>query len=87
MSNYRPLLVAWLALLLLLALSVAALQWAPATLAHVVSLACAVSMAALILAFFMGLRHSAGLVRVFALGGVLWLGLMSVLTAIDYVTR
>ena len=44
-------------------------------------------MAATIVTIFMDLRHAGGLMRVFALGGLLWLVFMWILFPVDYLTR
>lgn len=87
MNAYRPHILSWLALLGLLGASLAVVHYAPAAVHTPVVLLIAAAMAALVLAVFMGLRHMAGLTRVFALGGLLWLLLMVVLTLADYLTR
>lgn len=47
----------------------------------------AMAKAILIALYFMDIRYQSGLVRVFAGAGVLWLLLLFVLTAADYLTR
>jgi len=47
----------------------------------------AIVMAVTIVTIFMDLRHAAGLMRVFALGGLLWLVFMWVLFPVDFLTR
>jgi cytochrome c oxidase subunit 4 len=42
---------------------------------------------ALILLFFMHLRHGSGLIRVAAMAGVFWLGILFVLALSDFLTR
>jgi cytochrome c oxidase subunit 4 len=43
--------------------------------------------ASLVVLFFMHVRHSSGLVRLFAAAGFFWVGLMLVITFSDYLTR
>ena len=42
---------------------------------------------ALILLFFMHLRHGSGLIRIAALAGFFWLGILFVLAFSDFLTR
>jgi len=42
---------------------------------------------ALILLFFMHLRHGSGLIRIAAMAGVFWLGILFVLALSDFLTR
>lgn len=86
MTYHTPVLV-WLLLLALLAASVTAVILAPGTMAHVISLGCAFGMAALILATFMGLQTADGMLRLFALGGLLWLAFLVSLTLADTLVR
>jgi cytochrome c oxidase subunit 4 len=53
----------------------------------VVALGIAGAKALLIALFFMHLRFSAGLTRLVLVGGLLWLGILLVGTADDYLTR
>lgn len=87
MTIYRAHILTWLALLGLLAAMVAVANLAPEAARTPAVLLLATVMASLVLAVFMGLRHMTGLMRVIALGGFLWLGLMIVLTLADYLTR
>ena len=83
----RRIVAVYLLLLLLLGLSVAlstAGLGAPAIPVH---LALAGMMALLIYWHFMHLQESSGLVRAFALGAAVWLVLLFVFTASDYLTR
>jgi cytochrome c oxidase subunit 4 len=52
-----------------------------------VALAIALVKAALIVLFFMHVRYSPTLIRVFAAGGFLWLAIMFLLTFADVATR
>ncbi|MFV0624340.1 cytochrome C oxidase subunit IV family protein [Sphingomonas sp. ac-8] len=81
------LLLCWLALLLLLALTVAA-AFAPLGPAKTgIGYAIATAKAALILWFFMEMRREAGLVRLAALAGFVWMLLLLTLSGADYLTR
>ena len=52
-----------------------------------VALAIAITKASLVMIYFMHLRHSAFLARVFAGAGVLWLLHFIIFTLSDYLTR
>jgi cytochrome c oxidase subunit 4 len=87
MSGIRNLLVVWVALLALLALTVAAsfVFTGPASLGA--SLGIASAKSALVYWFFMNLREEKGLIRVVALGAVAWLLILFLLAGTDYLTR
>jgi cytochrome c oxidase subunit 4 len=75
------------ALLAMLALTVAVAflplgGWGP-----VAAMSIAVAKATLIMLYFMHLRQEEGLVRVFAVSGVVWLLLLFTLLLSDYLTR
>jgi cytochrome c oxidase subunit 4 len=53
----------------------------------VVALAIAVSKMLLVILFFMGLRHSSGLMRIVVIAGFFWLALLIAFTMSDYRTR
>jgi cytochrome c oxidase subunit 4 len=53
----------------------------------VVALVIAVCKMLLVALFFMHIRHSTKLTRLVVLGGLLWLGILLVLTMSDFVTR
>jgi cytochrome c oxidase subunit 4 len=52
-----------------------------------IAMSIAVAKAALIVLFFMHVRHAPPLVRVFAAGGFLWLAIMFILTFSEVLTR
>jgi cytochrome c oxidase subunit 4 len=52
-----------------------------------VALAIAAAKAAVIVLFFMHVRYSPPLVKIFAVAGFLWLGIMFMLTFADILTR
>ncbi len=47
----------------------------------------AVLKAALVAWFFMNVRHTKGLTRIFVIAGLVWLGIMLSFTLTDYLTR
>lgn len=77
----------WLALLLLLAVTVAASFVAAGGVNVAVSLGIAFCKAALVFWFFMNLRAENGLIRIAALGAVTWLLLLLLLSGTDFATR
>jgi cytochrome c oxidase subunit 4 len=83
----RLILRCWLALMVLLALTTAS-AFIPLGSANLfVSLAIAIAKALVVLLFFMELRVSSALVRVFAAAGFFWLMIMIALTSADYTHR
>lgn len=83
----RQVLRCWLALMLLLA-TTTALAFVPLGSANLfVSLGIAAAKALVVLVFFMELKGSSALVRVFAAAGFFWLLIMIVLTSADYLHR
>lgn len=87
MGGARQLLVVWAVLLGLLLATVGAsfITSGPASLT--VSLGIAFAKAALIFWFFMHLRQEGGLVRLAAVGAGAWLGILFILSLLDYWTR
>ncbi len=83
----RDLIVIGVALLLLLGLSAASVALPPAPWKTGFGLTISAAKIALIAVFFMRLNRSAGLVRVFAVAGLFWLGILATLVAADYLTR
>jgi len=82
-----PYLIAWLALLLLLALSVLS-AYEPIGIFHpIVNFGIAVTQAAIVYILFMRLRGRPTLKWVFAGAGFLWLLFLFGLSAVDYFTR
>jgi cytochrome c oxidase subunit 4 len=86
MSGTRHVLV-WIALMALLALTLAASFVLTGRASLAASLGIATGKAALILWVFMGLREESGLVRLAALGAVVWLMILFGLVLVDYTTR
>jgi cytochrome c oxidase subunit 4 len=77
----------WLALIILLALTTASAFIPLGTANLFISLGIAVMKALIVLLFFMELRASVALVRVFAAAGFFWLMIMIALTTADYTHR
>ena len=84
---YRPLIVTWLLMLALLGASVGATLLVPGQPQRAFSLLCATAIAALIVGQFMGLRSASSVVRLFALGGLVWLAFLFILTILDVISR
>lgn len=77
----------WLALLLLLALTVGS-AFLPLGIGNtIVNMAIAGMKAALVVVFFMELSRSSTLIRIAAAAGAFWLSFLFVLSAGDYLTR
>jgi cytochrome c oxidase subunit 4 len=83
----RVLLLSWLVLLLLLALTVAAAYWPLGTFNTVVALTIATVKTLIVAAIFMELRESRGLLIPFAGAGVFWFAILLWLAFTDYATR
>jgi cytochrome c oxidase subunit 4 len=79
--------IVWLALLLLLALTVGTAYVPLGIFNTVMNMTIAAIKVALVLLFFMKLRSASALLRLAALAGLFWLAFMFVLTAGDYLTR
>jgi cytochrome c oxidase subunit 4 len=82
-----PLVLAWLALLALLALTVTAAYLPLGTFNVVVALTIATTKAAIVAAIFMELRHRGPRTFVFAGAGLFWLGILLWLGLMDFLTR
>lgn len=87
MEGYRPLIVVWLALLLLLASTVTASFLLTGAASLATGLGIAITKAALVYWFFMRLRSERGLLRLAAGAGFAWLLILLFLLSLDYVTR
>jgi cytochrome c oxidase subunit 4 len=83
----RTALVVFVSLLILLSLSAASSRLLTGRAGATVALLFAAAKATLIFVYFMRLRYQSGLVRLFALAGFFWLGLIGLLTFADYLTR
>ncbi|MGN6850324.1 MAG: cytochrome C oxidase subunit IV family protein [Sphingomicrobium sp.] len=77
----------WLALIILLAMTTGSAFIPLGTANLFISLGIAVMKALIVLLFFMELRASVALVRVFAAAGFFWLMIMIALTTADYTHR
>jgi cytochrome c oxidase subunit IV len=87
MSGAVRLLLVWAALMALLALTVGA-AFLPIGMAKPwVAYAIATAKVMLILWFFMEMRRESGLARLAAIAGFVWLAILIMLTATDYLTR
>lgn len=86
-AKIRTFALVWLALILLLAMTVGAafLPLGPAK--PFISIAIAIAKASLIFWFFMHLREDTGLLRLAAVGGALWLLILLLLMSSDLLTR
>lgn len=77
----------FLALLVLLGATVGAAYLPLGSFSPVVAMLIATTKAVLILLFFMHLRHGESFVRIVAVAGFLWLGILLTFTMADYLTR
>jgi cytochrome c oxidase subunit 4 len=82
----QPLLV-WLALLILLCLTVGSAYVPLGAFNNVINLSIAALKAVLVFIFFMHLARSSALLRLAAIAGLFWLSFMFSLTFSDYLTR
>jgi len=87
MPSIRAIVLVWIALLLLLAATVGTSFIATGVLSIAVSLGVALVKAALVFWFFMNLCAENGLIRIAALGAVIWLLILLLLSATDYAAR
>lgn len=85
--NYRSTVLTWLSLLALLGVSLLTVAFMSGLVQHVISLTCAVAIAALILIFYMRLQLADGIMRTFALGGLVWLSFLLIITVLEVMTR
>lgn len=83
----KRLTIVWLALMALLALTVAGSFTVTGVASSVVSFGVATAKVVLIFWFFMQLRTEKGLIRVFAVGAIAWLAILLTMVSIDHVTR
>jgi cytochrome c oxidase subunit 4 len=77
----------FICLLILLVLSAVVAQFHLGAANTVVALGISVAKATLIVLFFMHVYYSGPMVRLAAVGGLMWLGILLVLTFSDYQTR
>ena len=76
-----------LVLFVLLGLTLGAAEWELGPLGPAVALGIAVAKATLIVLFFMHVWYSPPLLKIFAVAGFLWLGILLAQTLADYLTR
>lgn len=86
-TSWATYLLVFVALLILLALTVAVAYVDLGLLNPIITVTIAVAKALLILLFFMHLRHSSHLTWIVAAAGFFWLGILIVLTMSDFLTR
>jgi cytochrome c oxidase subunit IV len=86
-SSVPTLLLTFLGLMVLLAITVAASFIDVGTYRALISVAVAIAKALLVMIFFMHLRGSNRLLWVFAGAGFFWLSILMILTIGDFVTR
>jgi cytochrome c oxidase subunit 4 len=77
----------FVALLVLLVLTVAASRMEQGPLNLIVGLSIAVAKAALIVLFFMHVRYNTAVIRLAAITGFVWLAILLVLTMSDFISR
>ena len=90
MTRWRPplpLVLAWLALLALLALTVTLAYQPFGTFNAMVALTIGAAKAAIVAAVFMELRHRGPRTLLFAGAGLFWLGILLWLGMMDFMTR
>ncbi len=87
MSASLRLVLVWAALLVLLGLTVAATFLRAGPVLPLLSYGIALAKAGLVLWWFMDLRRDAGLARIAGLAGFIWLSILLLLIAADYLTR
>lgn len=86
-KSLRRLLVVWGLLLVLLALTIATLMLPLGPVAPVATFGIAFAKALLIAWVFMRLSVESGLGRLMAMGAIAWVGVLIVLTALDFAAR
>jgi cytochrome c oxidase subunit 4 len=77
----------YIALMVLLALTVIAAAFPIPSLSLLIALAIAGAKAALVILFFMHVRYSAPVTRVFVAAGFVWLSILFTLTLLECMTR
>jgi cytochrome c oxidase subunit 4 len=87
MNSIKPYVLTTVALFALLVVTVAAAYVNLGPLNTVTAMAISLSKAALIVLFFMHVRRSDPLIRLFVAAGFFWLGIMLTLTLSDFLTR
>jgi cytochrome c oxidase subunit IV len=90
MKTARPLkeyIVVYVTLMFLLALTLGSAFLELGVFNPIVNLGISCLKAALVVAFFMHLKGSPGVTKIFASVGILWLGVLFTLVATDYLSR
>ena len=87
MASAKVYVVTYVALIALLALTLALSQLHLGVFAPFVALTIACGKMILIVLYFMHLRHASRLTWVFAVAGFFWLGILIVLAMADYLSR
>ena len=87
MTGVRSLVLIWLALVILLSMSVAGSFAFTGPVNILVSFGTATIKGALILWFYMHLKEESGLSRIMAVAAIAWLLILFLLTSADYLTR
>lgn len=77
----------WVALMVLLALTCASSYFPMGAWNSVLNIGISCAKALLIAVFFMHLRHAGALLRIVAITGLLWLGILFGLSSSDFGTR
>lgn len=85
--NYRPAMITWIGSLGLVGISLVAVSFLSGVLQYAISYACAIAIGGLVMAVFMRLRTADGLLRTFAVGGLVWLAFLLLLTLLEVLTR
>ena len=83
----RPLLLVWLVLMVLLAMTVIASFFATGPIGLATYMAISLVQTALIFWFFMHLKDTSTLIRLVAIGAAVWLIILFALTSADFATR
>jgi cytochrome c oxidase subunit 4 len=86
-SSPRTYIIVYLALLLFLATTIAAAYINLGIWNLVIAITIAIAKATLVILFFMHVRQSGNLTRIFVLMGLVWLAILVSLTLTDYLTR
>ncbi len=85
--SYRNPILTWLILLVLLGLSLLSVALFSGVIQHILSISCAIAVAATIMIVYMELRVADGLLRIFALGGLVWLSFFLIIGTLELMTR
>lgn len=85
--NYKNPILTWLGLLLLLSMSLLSVVLFTGIVQHVVSITCAIAVAATIMIIYMELRVADSVLRTFAVGGLVWLTFFLVIGTLEFLTR